>query len=318
MRGPYPFPAMLHVYICLACVVLRGHWLHSAALANVLGSAPFMAASATRLPLLSPLPPAWQAPLVTHSPALLLAPHPPWQVPPVKRARRLRQGYCFIVVFLLPLATFMIMLATYMNAALHAFPFFTYCHNWADGVTCDEAFGRNFLYNLGNWAWTTLLVVLGFQLVIQPTLWLATDGGPCCKSAREFTTSYTESCLHLMLRVLAFQLVAALVSAGAFFFVAGGWDRGIWGARFDLEDFGCAAQLEAVLANATLAPPGSVSGGGGYAHGVDNLHGGGGASGGGANVTRGGGLGTPVGAGGHEGGAAEMAASSRPLRGPNP
>ena len=54
-----------------------------------------------------------------------------------------------------------------------------------------------------------------------PTLWLATDGGPCCAGARELTTSYTESCLHLMLRVLAFQMVAALGSAATFVHVAG-------------------------------------------------------------------------------------------------
>ena len=45
------------------------------------------------------------------------------QVPAATRSRKLRQGYCYMLI-LLPVAGFLIILATYFGVALYAFPLF--------------------------------------------------------------------------------------------------------------------------------------------------------------------------------------------------
>ena len=188
----------------------------------------------------------WPRTLSELHPNLRLGPAPNpsdirWEhleVPAARRTQKIRNGYCYMAI-LLPLSGFLIMFATYSNVVLYAYPFFTHCTP-REGLTCDDTLIQDILTNFGHWVWTTLLIVGAFQLVIQPTLWLATDGGPCCKSAREYTTSYTESCLHLMLRVLAFQMIAALLCALAFIPVAG-WEQTFFGYKFNLDSLNCTA-----------------------------------------------------------------------------
>ena len=78
-----------------------------------------------------------------------------------------------------------------------------------------------------------ILIIGAFQLVIQPVLCLSTDGGCCGQSFAEATTSYTESCLHLMLRVLMFQVCRW----GRSFVIAhdAGCD-GVWRSRQERND----------------------------------------------------------------------------------
>ena len=63
-----------------------------------------------------------------HSPFLLLTLclcflYTHAQVPAATRSRKLRQGYCYMLI-LLPVAGFLIILATYFGVALYAFPLF--------------------------------------------------------------------------------------------------------------------------------------------------------------------------------------------------
>ena len=141
------------------------------------------------------------------------------EIPAPKRRARLHKGYWIMVITLLP-ASFVQMLSTYYNTRLHATPFFTYCPPPDDGSECVLTFGI-IVTNFFAWLGTTLMIIGAFQLVIQPALWLATDGGPCGPSFAEGTTSYTESCLHLMFRVLSFQLFGTLLTAFSFVFMVG-------------------------------------------------------------------------------------------------
>ena len=145
------------------------------------------------------------------------------------RARRMRFGY-FVLIPLMIVASAMVMIATYMSVQLNAAPLFTWvpdvtqhgyedwCDNPAKDGLCPLTVGRVFI-NLANWLWTTILIISAFQVVIQPSLWLATDGGPFGWCFAEATTSYTESCLHLMFRVLVFQIAGTVVSAFSFTFL---------------------------------------------------------------------------------------------------
>lgn len=150
------------------------------------------------------------------------------EIPARERARRLRKGYCLITL-LTPVATMMVVVSVYFAFYLHAAPPFTYCPPPANGTTADCTLTVGILFtNFGNWLWTTLLIISAFQLIIQPVLWLSTDGGPCGPKFAEATTSYTEACMHLMLRVLVFQILGTVVAA-LFFIPIAGWDVHFWG-----------------------------------------------------------------------------------------
>ena len=103
----------------------------------------------------------------------------------------------------------MMSLSAYYGAVLNCAPPFMYCPPPADGSACELTIGI-IMENAAHFVWTTVLIISAFQLIIQPVRCLATDGGPFGPAFAEATTSYTESCLHLMLRILVFQIIGTV------------------------------------------------------------------------------------------------------------
>jgi hypothetical protein len=140
------------------------------------------------------------------------------EVPVERRKRRIFKGYGLMFI-VMPIACVMLMVSTYFAVILKATPPFINCPPRDDGLPCELTVPI-VLTNIGNWLWTTVMLISAYQLIIQPVLWLSTDGGPCGAGFAEATTSYTESCLHLMLRVCAFQILGTILTACFFIPIA--------------------------------------------------------------------------------------------------